>query len=442
MIKKGIFGILLIVSVLSPLTAEVNFSGELKPEVIFNIPVEDGYVSALNPGNIFGMKDVMFRNEIHLKLDQQSESAALDLWLQIGQYPMADILTGTAAILSSGDPATSLALTGAVADLAYASDPYLYTASLLRANASWMPASNLKLTLGRQSYLTGYGYGWNPSDLANPPKDPTDPQAYLRGVDGLTIQADPLSWMGFKAYGLLPSQGFSWNYEDLLAGAEMTFQANAMEFKLSGLYGGVEKDSDDYDLYPHAGAGSFFVDVLGLGIYGEAVIRSRSRRNLPDASGTPSTLDDNVTYSALAGMEYYFNSGLVGAAEYFYNGEGWDDDQRADYAAALDVLSSSGLNGDYLGLYTPQYFAKHYILLNLMIPWYAKDSNFNANIIYSPDSQALFVTPSAIFNLNYEGTLVSELWYSGQYSLDDSQKNEAWLSPVNHSILLNLRYYY
>lgn len=436
--KKSIFLIVLIVSALSSLMAEVNFSGELKPEIIFNIPGKGGYESPLNPDNTLGMGDVMFRNEIHLKLDQQSESAALDLWLQIGQYPIADMLTGTAFIASGANVDVS----GAVADLAYAADPYIYTASLLRANASWMPASNLKLTLGRQSYLTGYGYGWNPSDLANPPKDPTDPQAYLRGVDGLSIQMDPISWMGIKAYGLLPSQGFSWNYEDLLAGAEMTFQATAMEFKISGLYGGVEKDSDDSDLYPHAGAASFFVDILGLGLYGEGVIRSRSRRNLPHASAATPTLDENITYSALAGMEYYFNSGLVTAAEYFYNGEGWDDNQRDDYASALDVLSSTYINGDYIGLYTPQYFAKHYILLNLIIPWYAKDSSFNANIIYSPDSQALFVTPSALFNLNYEGTLVSEIWYSGQYSLDDSQKNETWLSPVNHSILLNLRYYF
>lgn len=434
--------ILLLLSVSASLFAEVNFSGELKPEVIFNIPGDNAYESALNPSNVFGLQDVMFRNEIHLKLDQQSESAALDLWLQIGQYPIADMLTGTAAVLSSGDPVSAPFLTAAVADLASAGGSYIYTADLLRANASWRPVSPVSLTLGRQSYLTGYGYGWNPVDLANPPKDPTDPQAYLRGVDGLTLQADPFYWFGIKAYGLLPTQGYSWNYEELLAGTELTFQLTSMEFKLAALYGGKERESDPYDLYPHAGGAAFFVDLLGLGVYGEGVIRSRSRRNLPDAKGGSSILNDSVTYSALGGMEYYFNSGLVGAVEYFYNGEGWEDGQRQDYASALELMSSTGPDGDYAGLYTPQYFAQHYILLNLMIPWYAKDSSFNANFIYSPDSQALFVTPSAVFNLNYEGTLVSELWYSGQFSLDDHKKNEAWLSPVNHSILMNLRYYY
>lgn len=424
------------------LPAQVNFSGELKPELIFNLS-SSGYDSPLNPDNMLGIGDLMFRNEIHLKLDQSSDTAALDLWLQIGQYPIADMLTASAAIVTSSDPGSSAALTAAVADLAYAAEPYLYTAGLLRASASWMPAPDLKFTLGRQSYLTGYGYGWNPVDLANPPKDPTDPQAYLRGVDGLTLQADLFPWMGIKAYGLLPSQGFTWDYDQLLAGAELTLRARALEVKLSGLYGGVEKEDDPYDLYPHAGGAALFLDLFGLGLYGEGVVRSRSRRNLPDPAGGPSLLNEGAVYSALAGMEYYFNSGLVAAVEYFYNGEGWDNGQRKDYAQALDVLAATtGLNGDYLGLYTPQYFAQHYILLNLMLPWYARDSSFNANLIYSPDSGALFFTPSALFNLNYEGTLVSELWYSGQYSLDDSRKNEVWLSPVKGSILLNLRYYY
>lgn len=428
-----------------PLFGEVNFSGELKPEVIFNIPSEGEYDSLLNPGNILGMKDVMFSNEIHFKLDQTSDSASLDLWLQIGQYPVAEMLTGTAAILSSpwaeNDPEISAGLTAAVSDLAYLSGSYLYTADLLRASASWLPADNLRITAGRQSYLTGYGYGWNPVDLANPPKNPTDPQAYLRGVDGLTIQGDPFSWMGFKVYGLLGTEGYSLSYEELLAGGEFTFQFTALEFKLSGLYGGAEKDSDRIDLYPHAGAAALFFDLFGLGLYGEGVVRSRSRRNLPDPSGGSSILKNDMIFSALGGMEYYFNSGLVGAVEYFYNGEGYDQNEREDYAAALETLGAA-INGDYYGLYTPQYFARHYILLNLMIPWYAKDSSFNANLIYSPDSQVLFVTPTAVFNLNYEGTLVSELWYSGQFSLDDSRKNEAWLSPVKNSFLVNLRYYY
>ncbi|MDT8297171.1 MAG: hypothetical protein RQ801_02630, partial [Spirochaetaceae bacterium] len=53
----------------SSLGAETQFSGELKPEVIFNIPGGRGYTDTpLNPNNEWGIDDVMLRNQIDLKV--------------------------------------------------------------------------------------------------------------------------------------------------------------------------------------------------------------------------------------------------------------------------------------------------------------------------------------------------------------------------------------
>ncbi|RKX98809.1 MAG: hypothetical protein DRZ90_01560 [Spirochaetes bacterium] len=429
------------------LSAEVKFSGELKPELVFNIPGSGGYDNTpLNPGNWTGINDLMFRSEINLKLNAQGDTSALDLWFQVKQYPMADLLIGSAFIAETMNPGGAGALdeySTAVADMFYIVDPYIFTLDIMRASASWMPVDSLRITLGRQSFLTGYGYGWNPVDLANPPKDPTDPEAYLRGVDALNIQYSPASWINTRFYGAVPSQGFAWGYEQMLAGAEITLSVPSLEFKLAGLYGGQESSSDAYDIYPHAGAAAFYLDILGLGVYGEGVVRSRSRRNIPADDDSPSIIKDGPVYSALAGLEYYFSSGLVLAAEYFYNGEGWNDKERKDYSKSLlDQSINEEITGEYLALYTPTYFARHNVLMNLMIPWYAIESNFNLNLIWSPDSASIILTPNAVFNLNYEGTLTSEIWYSGMYSYDDSQKNEAWLSPVKQSIWVNLRYYF
>ncbi len=429
------------------LSAEVKFSGELKPEVVFNIPGSGGYDDTpLNPGNWTGINDVMFRSEINLKLNAQGNTSALDLWFQVKQYPIADLLTGSAAMAEAASLVGSDDLSGystAVADMFYVVDPYIFTLDIMRASASWMPTDTLRITFGRQSFLTGYGYGWNPVDLANPPKDPTDPEAYLRGVDALNIQYSPASWINTRFYGAVPSQGFTWGYEQMLAGGEITINVPSLEFKLAGLYGGQETSSDTYDLYPHAGAAAFYLDVFGLGFYGEGVVRSRSRRNIPDSGTGPSTIKDGPVYSGLAGLEYYFTSGLVLATEYYYNGEGWNLTEREDYTSALETQGGSGgIAGEYLALYTPTYFARHYVLTNLMIPWYAIDSFINLNFIWSPDSAAFILTPNASFNLNTEGTLVSEVWYSGLFSYDDSQKNEAWLSPVKQSIWFNLRYFF
>jgi len=112
------------------------------------------------------------------------------------------------------------------------------------------------------------------------------------------------------------------------------------------------------------------------------VVHSRSRRNIPDAGGGVSIIKEGPVYSGLAGLEYYFPSGLVLAAEYFYNGEGWDDNERADYSSSLEIQGGSGsISGEYLTLYTPTCFARHYVLTNLLIPWYAIDSSINLNLI-------------------------------------------------------------
>ena len=81
-------------------------------------------------------------------------------------------------------------------------------------------------------------------------------------------------------------------------------------------------------------------------------------------------------------------------------------------------------------------------MVNLLIPWYTAETTFNINVIWSPDSAAVIFTPYASINLNYDGTLVSEIWYSGQFSYDDSEFNEAWLAPVRHSLRINLRYFF
>lgn len=441
-----ITGALLILAA-APIAAEVKFSGELKPEVVFNIPPDGGYENTpLNPGNWIGINDLMFRSEINLKLNAQGKTSALDLWFQVKQYPMADLLTGSAAMAEALSTAGSSDLSGyssAVADMFYVVDPYIFTLDIMRGSASWMPVDSLRITLGRQSFLTGYGYGWNPEDLANPPKDPTDPEDYLRGVDALNIEYSPAAWIKTRFYGAVPSQGFSWGYEEMLAGGEITINVPSLEFKIAGLYGGQENSSDSYDIYPHAGAAAFYLDVFGLGFYAEGVVRSRSRRNIPDAGGGVSVIKDGPVYSGLAGLEYYFPSGLVLAAEYFYNGEGWDDTERADYSSSLEIQGGSGsIAGEYLALYTPTYFARHYVLTNFLIPWYAIDSSINLNLIWSPDSAVFIFTPNASFNLNREGTLISEIWFSGLFSYDDSKKNETWLSPVKQSMWVNLRYFF
>ena len=426
------------------LAAETDFSGELGTGLQFHIPGARGYdATPLNPGNALGLTDLMVRSEVDLTIESRGESASADLWAAVRQYPVGDLFVGTAALaegFAAGAGDDWSGFSGAVADVFLVAEPYIFTLDLMRAAVSWRPADTLEITAGRQSFLTGYGYGWNPVDLANPPKDPTDPGADVRGVDGLTLRWTGASWLDVKLYGALPNSAFAADYDEVLAGGEVTVIVPAVELKLAGLWGGGESAGDPYDLYPHAGAAAFFLDLYGVGVYGEGVLRSRSRRNLSDPAGGASVLDDELTFSALAGLEYYFAAGPSVALEYFYNGEGWNRGERIDFESAL--LAGAAGTGEYAALYTPTYFARHYILANLMIPWYAREVTVNLNLIVSPDSGALVLTPNAEVNLNYEGTLTAELWYSGQFSFDADRRDEAWFAPVRHAMWTSLRYYF
>lgn len=426
------------------LGAETTFGGTLKPGMVFNVPGTRGYgESPLNSGNWMNMTDLMFQNAVDLKLDARGETGFMELRLGIKQFPVADLFIGTAQIGETISGGGLLGYTAAVTDLFYLTDSYVFALDVMRANVGWSPADAVKITLGRQSFLTGYGYGWNPVDLVNPAKDPTDPDAEVRGVDALSLRLSPAPWLEAKLYGALPNEGFAADYEDLMAGAEMTFSIAAAEFKLAGLWGGREESGDKYDAYPHAGAAAFFVDIFGIGFYGEGVIRSRSRRNNTDAAGGVSTLRDGPVLSGLFGAEYYFAAGPSLAMEYFYNGEGWNHGTRQDYVTALTGgLAGGGGICEYASLYTPLYFARHYALANLMIPWYAGETTFNINAVFSPDSKAFIFTPSAEINLNYEGTLVTEIIYSGFFDFDESERNEAYLAPVRHAVTLNMEYFF
>ena len=93
---------------------------------------------------------------------------------------------------------------------------------------------------------------------------------------------------------------------------------------------------------------------------------------------------------------------------------------------------------DYLLMYRPGYFAKHYLLLNLDLPLYDLNTDINLSCMYSPDSWAFNMLPR--ITLNVSGSLSVDLGYIGLFSLKNDQFDEAWFSPVRHILQLKARY--
>ena len=398
----------IVISMLSiSLLPAVTLYGDAESSVNFIIPDsrgEDRYESLINPGNFMGLNDVMYSLDSTFKVEDSREGGRFTFWVSLED----------------------------VSDAAGAGDS-LFALDIMRLSYDWDISDSLRLSLGRQGFLTGYGYGWNPMDLVNPLKDPSDPDRELKGVDSLSLLFDRGGAAQIELFTVASGEGLTRvEYNDLTGGVSLTLLMPFAELKLSGVKG------EEYGV-----SGGFLADIMGAGVYGEAALRETSRVAVPGAA--PDFLleegKDSV-FSGLVGMEYVFPSELSLTAEYFYNGEGYDQKERENYKEALTYFNDSygAADDDWYALYRPGYFGEHYMLLNLFYPIYNLWSEAYLTCIVSPDSGTLAIQPEWI--ILPTGSLEISLSWSGIYSFDDDQYGEAWLSPFQNTAILKAVYHF
>jgi len=396
--RKILFLITMSVFILLPLSAQADFSGSADITIFANIPESDGYESLLNPGNALGVQDFGMMSSLIAKLDAGDESTIFSAWFSINEFP--DALGNE-----------------------------LYAFELMRLSAIVYLTDNISMEIGRQSMLTGYGYGWNPIDFANPLKNPADPDADLRGVDGAALRMYPGDTTSLKLYGILPDSLLSsgLDYEEIKAGAEAIIYLPGLEVRLAGFWD-YDK-SEGSDAYTPSVGTALMLDLFGIGVYGEAAARKGSRNYFADGA-LGLTRKTDWLISGLAGLEYTFESELYAVVEYFYNGEGYDESEREKFKNTL--IAYAGPTVDLLGMYSLGYFAKHYILINLMQPFYDINTDINLSVLYSLDAGALTLMPS--MNYSFSGNFSVKLAYTGMLDLSDDDFNEITALPVRHIV--------
>ncbi len=419
--------------------AQARLGGEYTATATAVVPEDGGYASVLNPENVLGLKDFTLDHDVVMKLSGGDGETGLDLWFSMG--------SGT------GFSPSSLGMQSEAESL--------YSLDLRRASVFMYLGDSLRVELGRQSLLTGYGYGWNPMNFASPTKDPTDPDTELSGVDSLLLNLFPYGRANMKLYALLDNPGdpssssdiSSADYEDLMIGGELTVALPGLEVKLNGLLDselfddgseGAAAGTDSGGRTSALGLG-VFADLAGVGVYGEAALFDGSRTGFPDEYGaaTVPTLKDELRASALGGLQYTFPGELSMTAEYFYNGEGFNDDERTDYRSALASLDWSAdealeVYTALAELYRPGYFSRHYALLNLLYPIYALSVDLNGTVIFSPDSGALTLVPGLTWYSS--GSLTLEASYSGSFSTYGKEDDEAAIAPSRHAFSVKGRF--
>lgn len=409
--KISIFLIILLTAAAAAVPAEAVLYGDYDLN-LSAFAGEDDYTSALNPGNIAGLSDISLTHTLTVKLAAGDEFTSLEVWAGLEQQ---------------FDP-----LTGTLSDV-------LNSLNLQRAGISWYMGDNFKFKLGRHSMLTGYGYGWNPIDFANPLKDPTDPNADLSGVDVFLIHLFPDSEINLKVYGAVDLSSGGISYTDINPGAELTMLLPFGEIKLTGLYDWDETAGED-DKVTAAGAG-VYLDIAGIGLYGEGAVLEGSRTLFADSENNSLSRKTEILFNALGGFEYTFESGLTAAAEYFYNGEGCDNAEMQSYADALGTAALSADTAAFTALaseFRPGSYSKHNVLLNLVFPIYELNIDLTGTVLFAADSGSLTVLPMITWWAS--GGLSLEAGWAGIFDLYGLEGSEADLSPADHTITLSGSY--
>lgn len=372
------------------------------------IPDADGFVSPLNPGNVLGIVPLANTSSTLVTIEYSTLDDLFTLW--------ASARTG----LGDGDPASL----------------DLRRLSYLRY------FGDLRLTIGRQGLMTGYGYAWNPMDLVSPFKDLNDPNAERDGVDGLSLLWDAGSDFSLEVYGVcVPTETTPWplDLRRLGVGGEAVWYLpdSGIEVRTTALIGPLFLDPAPSTTPVSLGAG-VYGDLEGMGLYAEASVRSESR--IPSITAT-ATAEPGVSWplSLLLGAEYYFAGGLSLVAEYLYHGEGLSAASRDHFADAVMI------DPDLAIYYRPGLFARHYIMILLSYPLYDLRAELMTTLLASPDSGAITLRPAYTWYLS--DTLTLQMSYTGMVSLPELfatdplfvGSDEAALSPVRNLVTFSIQ---
>jgi hypothetical protein len=309
----------------------------------------------------------------------------------------------------------------------------------------WQTTEKWSLTLGKKRVVWGPGLAWNPTDLLNPPKDPTDPTQQRAGswLARLEGQFDrmSLSLVGAakttRQYGGVPS-GLIWypdnqpaqSYDangNLLADgrdAQAHFALAARAYALVAdadvqVFGYLTHLYNDAFRYkPRFGASFSRVFGNAVELHAELLGQTGSARTYFDATctadlaamlgcvgsgkspvGTTALQDNGVRWKGLLGARYQFGEAASVSAEYYFNTEGYTPAEFKAFAGALALRQQASLQGlaipsGLLGNFgpqtsdpgTPQKFAfeplrRHYLFLTYLHPQLADDFTINAVVI-------------------------------------------------------------
>lgn len=315
------------------------------------------------------------------------------------------------------------------------------------AYISYSPVPNLNLSIGKKRILWGAGLAFNPTDLLNPPKDPTDPNLQRAGayvarielpfdVTTITVLASPriiyqANGLPYQAlvYPNYPSATVTPDPHDNLAHYLLAVRwyllllnsdINLMYFFSNAYADNIRNKSriglsfsryffTDYEWHVEAlaqeGTSRQYVNAA-------CVAQGTTSATQCYVNGTPLVgafnQDDGHLYArVLVGTRRVFADDSQLSLEYLYEGDGLTKAQFKNYARGLALAQQAQIalapttttSGGLINRFTLDPLRRHYLFVSYTKPKICDDWTISAVILADLEDLSGLVVPSVTWNV-------------------------------------------
>jgi hypothetical protein len=321
------------------------------------------------------------------------------------------------------------------------------------AYASWEPMEHLVLTVGKKRVVWGPGMVFNPTDVLNPPRDPTDAALQRAGVLMAKVDA-PFEFFTVSALvspaileetAGIPSVAGAWpetrigedddlHWTAVLRGYALVWDTDVNAWvTFSHLYGaptGGGDEGNDFEYHPR------FMLTLSKTLFeihevhAEVLVEQGSTRRYADADCadshrdflrcmmtrtdpiTQSRIDDDEVYPRiLVGWRPMLEDGTMFSVEYYYQADGmmpdeWDDYQdtltrvgwlqRNDLAPTTIASPSTNSGLPNRASFNPS--RRHYLIATAQKPQLFDDFTVMATVIASAEDLSGLASGSVLWS--------------------------------------------
>ncbi len=218
--------------------------------------------------------------------------------------------------------------------------------------------------LGKRRINWGHAQGFNPVNVAVPPRDPTNP--------GRETEGQPMLWLNKTgdagSLDVIATRNYDRNYasDQNRWGIKLGHSEAKSDYALYYFDGARYRDGRSYEQMLGA---SFSADVYpGITAYLEAARFGSNYRNYYDAAGT-NFLRSSAYNQTVAGSTISLGGKRNVTVEYFNNGSGYSTAERLNYFQAADLQLAGGQASTISSDYRVTGMNRDYLLLRYQDEW-------------------------------------------------------------------------